>query len=303
MSTSSPRPSDARAASPASSPRPRPPDVEPDTHPAQATPQDAAGGSSTSVDVLAPAAAGVPDGRGGRSSLAAGDCRRWPHHRAAAALDAYLEAGRARGAEGGALPDHRPGGAAAFRGRGVTALDVLPHVPGERGGRWSTRSRSRGHASLKSTKLYGESRSAPAIWSWGRSPPSLAGGDRRSAPVDHTPRAVPRRAAMIRPLATSSGRRPRGHSRSWRLVDEPVDPAPGRTRHQAVTSSRATRMASVVTARIRMRPATSCRTSGAARDSGCPGVVPASGGTAIAAPPRQVAGGEARRLSPFGVIR
>ena len=70
------------------------------------------------------------------------------HHRAAAALDAYVEAGRPRGAEGGALPDRRPGGAPADepgarsaaragddqapgRGRGAAALDVLPHVPGD----------------------------------------------------------------------------------------------------------------------------------------------------------------------------
>ena len=123
---------------------------------------------------------------GGKIVLAAGDRRRWPSPPGRGCLDAYLEVGRARGAEGGALPDHRPGGAAAGRGRGVTALDVLLHVPGdgdygvpiERGGRWSTRSGARGHASPESTKLYGESRSAPAIWSWGGSPPSLAGGDR-----------------------------------------------------------------------------------------------------------------------------
>ena len=35
------------------------------------------------------------------------------HHGAAAALDAYVEGGRARGAEGGALPERRPGGAPA----------------------------------------------------------------------------------------------------------------------------------------------------------------------------------------------
>ena len=56
--------------------------------------------------------------------------------------------GRSRGAEGGALPDHGPGGAAADgpgaraavrvgddqaarRGCGAAALDVLPHVPGD----------------------------------------------------------------------------------------------------------------------------------------------------------------------------
>ena len=35
------------------------------------------------------------------------------HHRAAAALDEYVGGGRARGAEGGAVPDHGPGGASA----------------------------------------------------------------------------------------------------------------------------------------------------------------------------------------------
>ena len=62
------------------------------------------------------------------------------------------QGGRARGAEGGALPDRRPVGAAADgpgarpaarsgddqaarRGRGAPALDVLPHVPGDGGSR------------------------------------------------------------------------------------------------------------------------------------------------------------------------
>ena len=59
-----------------------------------------------------------------------------------------LRRGQARGAEGGALPDRRPGGAAADgagarsaapsgddqaarRGGGAAAVDVLPHVPGD----------------------------------------------------------------------------------------------------------------------------------------------------------------------------
>ena len=67
------------------------------------------------------------------------------HHRAAAALDAYVAA---RGAEGGALPERGPVGAAADGpgaraaggagdgqaargGRGSAVLDVLPHVPGD----------------------------------------------------------------------------------------------------------------------------------------------------------------------------
>ena len=69
------------------------------------------------------------------------------HHRAAEALDDYLEAGRSRRADGGALPERRPRGAAAdgpgalaasrpgddqaAGGRGGSpALDLLPHVPG-----------------------------------------------------------------------------------------------------------------------------------------------------------------------------
>ena len=100
------------------------------------------------------------------------------HHRAAAALDAYVEAGRARGAEGGALPGHGPGGAAADgpgarsaaragddqaarRGRGAAALDVLPHVPGNgitahlsNAGTLERAQQIAGHASPKTTKLY-----------------------------------------------------------------------------------------------------------------------------------------------------
>ena len=70
------------------------------------------------------------------------------HHRAAEALDDYLEAGRARRGDGGALPERRPRGAAADGpgalaasrpghdqaaggGRGSAALDLLPHVPGD----------------------------------------------------------------------------------------------------------------------------------------------------------------------------
>ena len=70
------------------------------------------------------------------------------HHRAAEALDDYLEAGRARRGDGGALPERRPGGAAADGpgavaasrpghdqaaggGGGSPALDLLPHVPGD----------------------------------------------------------------------------------------------------------------------------------------------------------------------------
>ena len=70
------------------------------------------------------------------------------HHRAAEALDDYLAAGRARRADGGALPERRPRGAAADGpgalaasrpgddqaaggGGGSPALDLLPHVPGD----------------------------------------------------------------------------------------------------------------------------------------------------------------------------
>ena len=70
------------------------------------------------------------------------------HHRAAEALDDYLARGRARRGDGGALPERRPGGAAADGpgavaasrpgddqaaggGGGSAALDLLPHVPGD----------------------------------------------------------------------------------------------------------------------------------------------------------------------------
>ena len=70
------------------------------------------------------------------------------HHRAAEALDDYLELAGARRSEGGALPERRPGGSeadgpgavaasrsgddqAARRGRGSAALDLLPHVSGD----------------------------------------------------------------------------------------------------------------------------------------------------------------------------
>ena len=70
------------------------------------------------------------------------------HHRAAEALDDYLERGRARRGDGGALPERRPRGAAADGpgalaasrpgndqaaggGGGSPALDLLPHVPGD----------------------------------------------------------------------------------------------------------------------------------------------------------------------------
>ena len=92
------------------------------------------------------------------------------HHRAAAALDEYVEAGDLEGAaDGGAVPERGPGGAPAdgpgvaapgrpgdnqapCRSRGAPALDVLPHVPGDGGSRRicrtaelsSTRRRSRG---------------------------------------------------------------------------------------------------------------------------------------------------------------
>ena len=70
------------------------------------------------------------------------------HHRAAAALDDYLEAAGLDRADGGALPERRPGGAAADGpgalaasrpgddqaaggGGGSPALDLLPHVSGD----------------------------------------------------------------------------------------------------------------------------------------------------------------------------
>ena len=70
------------------------------------------------------------------------------HHRAAEALDDYLERGRARRGDGGALPERRPRGAAADGpgalaasrpgddqaaggGGGSPALDLLPHVSGD----------------------------------------------------------------------------------------------------------------------------------------------------------------------------
>ena len=70
------------------------------------------------------------------------------YHRAAAALDAYVEAGRLEEPKVGLFSDRRPGGVAADgpvarsaaragddqaarRGRGAAALDVLPHVPGD----------------------------------------------------------------------------------------------------------------------------------------------------------------------------
>ena len=86
--------------------------------------------------------------------------------------------GRARGPEGGVLPDRRPGGAAADepgdrpaaragddqaarRRRGAAALDVLPHVPGDGDHgvpvEWGTLEHAQqiaGHASPKTTKLY-----------------------------------------------------------------------------------------------------------------------------------------------------
>ena len=82
--------------------------------------------------------------------------------------------GRARGAEGGALPEYGPGGEAADgpgaraaarpgddqasrRGRGAPVFDVLPHVPGHRdhdGGTLKHAQQIAGHASPKTTKLY-----------------------------------------------------------------------------------------------------------------------------------------------------
>ena len=91
------------------------------------------------------------------------------HHQAAAALDDYPRGGRAGRADGGALPERRPRGAAADGpgalapsrpghdqaaggGGGSAALDLLPHVPGdgdhgvsvEWGDARNTRSRSPG---------------------------------------------------------------------------------------------------------------------------------------------------------------
>ena len=91
------------------------------------------------------------------------------HHRAAAALDAYVEAGGLEEPKAALFQTMDPAGRrltgraldrrlvlamsqAAGRGRGAPALDVLPHVPGDggsrrtcrTGGRSSARSRSRG---------------------------------------------------------------------------------------------------------------------------------------------------------------
>ena len=87
------------------------------------------------------------------------------------------QGGRARGAEGGAVPEHGPDGApadrpgartaggpggdqAAPRGRGAPTLDVLPHVQGDgitaylsNGGTLEHAQQIAGHASPKTTKL------------------------------------------------------------------------------------------------------------------------------------------------------
>ena len=101
------------------------------------------------------------------------------HHRAAAALDRLRRGGRARGAEGGALPDRRPCWApadgpgarsaaragddqAARRSRGAPALDACCHTfraTGitaylSNGGTLERAQQIAGHASPKTTKLY-----------------------------------------------------------------------------------------------------------------------------------------------------
>ena len=100
------------------------------------------------------------------------------HHRAAAALDAYVEAGRleepkvalfqtvdpsARRLTGRALESAGCAGddQAAGRGGGSAALDVLPHVPGDwdhgvpvERGTLEHAQQIAGHASPKTTKLY-----------------------------------------------------------------------------------------------------------------------------------------------------
>ena len=85
------------------------------------------------------------------------------HHRAAAALDEYVEAADLEEPKAGALPERGPCGApadgpgvaaagrpgddqAACRGRRAAALDVLPHVSGDGGSRRTCRTRGLEHA-------------------------------------------------------------------------------------------------------------------------------------------------------------